>query len=563
MTTCYNTTAIPKLPLQPANGDEVCDRYGNKWQYDGESDTWISKGVVYAPTEVSESQDGIISPEIFDKLTKLKKYVDSGVDLSPLKLLPGTDAYWYYFRSSDKCIRFTPEGPSALRVEIDRGRLYQILLKEICPGVRGPKGETGDAGPDGVPGADEVCYAPSAVDSNQLDFAIFVPIPLTLDGKVAPLPNDHVPDISVRVYNATKASAASYNQIDYLAKWLHDNSDLATAKKFQRTREELSRRSLGQAFAASLCDIPLSKVITTDSVDLLVTIDINPIDPTKITITVNGDFAVNETSTIAAMKFDPETGIVCGSIFIDREWSDLADDFCVKARQRGPDGIAGIPGDCVVRVCDCEIDSSNIAASHPLINARLDCQDNIVYTLAADILEEVCVDKVSLLPNSGALADQSVFDSVFASAQVILDECKYINRYEVALKDDEPPELELVHWDPQPGCFTKRYYDRYKFDWIPETDIPACDALAKWFGPDSTRPGIYPYKIITAPEPDDAECCEENFFWCENVQATSPSAAAGGGSMLHSVPASAAGQPQSMNSTSKPISLAARKWNIT
>jgi hypothetical protein len=106
---------------------------------------------------------------------------------------------------------------------------------------------------------------------------------------------------------------------------------------------------------------------------------------------------------------------------------------------------------------------------------------------------------------------------VFASAQMTLEECKYVNRYEVSLENDDLPELDLVHWDPQPGCVTQRHYNRHEFNWIPDTDIPACDATIKWFAPEEMRPGKYPWQIVVEYAKED-ECCQDDFFWCPNVQ---------------------------------------------
>jgi len=560
--TCYSEPATGRLPRQPSDGDEICDQYGNRWEYSSDKDAWLTKGVVHAPTYVSESQDGIISPDIYSKLNKLRTYLGTGVDLRPLKLAPGTDAYWYYFRSSDKCIRFVPEGPSALRIEIDKARLFQILMKEVCPGLPGPRGDRGDQGLDGRPGADETCFEPSDLHDRQLDFAIYTPTPLLAGGSIT-LSNDHIPNIAVRICPIIPPEGAvtssTIDQLEYMPAWLHKSDKTGMeATRFQSTMDKFVKRALGQTVDENLCGIALSNVLGAYTGTLgtpIVTVDISPVDPEDITIA--SDLPIDEVSTLNTIKFDPETGITCGSIFLEpgNNWEDIADLFCVKCRQRGPDGIRGLPGDCMVQIVECTIDSSNITASCPMINARMDCDQDTIYSLCADVLEEVCVSLVSLLPDSDTLANTSVLDSVFAAAQVILDECKYINRYEVELKEDEIPELELVHWDPQPGCFTKRHYDRHKFDWVPETDIPPCDVLGTWYSPDDARPGKYPWDLVKALEPDDAECCEEDFFYC-NVQVGSPSAAAATNVRdIHAMRSNG-------NRKADEISFGARRWNV-
>jgi len=516
-------TNIGKFPRNPTDGDQVSDVYGNRWQYTAESDAWISKGVVIAPAVVTENNNGIIDSDIYSRLSKLDAYLKTGVDIRPLKLYPGVDAYWYYFRSSDKLFRFSPEGESALRVEVDRGRLFQILMKQICPGARGANGPKGDKGRDGVPGAPEVCYYPSEIQQTRLDFAIHTPTPILPGGPIE-YPNRHVPEISVRLYKISEETVEESKAVDQMQHMaiVYNKFHPEVLPSFQHTRDLLLKRALGEKYSESLCDIPLSKVaiITGGAVvesSPSVTIEVSPVDPTDITII--SDLDVDEAATKASIQYDLTTNIICGSVFLNGfNWADVSNDWCVKSRQKGPDGLTGDPGECYLRIVECTIDDTNVTVSCPIINARLDCDLDIIYTICADLLEELCVDKISLLPNSNTLSDATTLKSVFASAQMTLEECKYVNRYEVELESDESPELELVHWDPQPGCVTQRHYAKHEFRWIPSTDVEACSDGAVWYGLDASRPGIYPWDLIIGGEPEEDECCEDSWFWCPNVQ---------------------------------------------
>jgi hypothetical protein len=132
------------------------------------------------------------------------------------------------------------------------------------------------------------------------------------------------------------------------------------------------------------------------------------------------------------------------------------------------------------------------------------------------LIEDYCVQNLQLLPTSAAVTTGNSLKAVFASAQMTLDDCKQINRFSVELPEVDVPELDLIHWDPQPGCFTQRHYQRYKFDWGPLTDKPACDI--PWFRPTAARPAIYPHDLLIAPEPEPDECCQDDFFYCPSVQ---------------------------------------------
>lgn len=519
------TTAI--LPATGVNGQEVLDRYGNRWVYDDETGGWISKGVVSAPVTVSEDQNGLITPDIFSQLSKLRQYVNSGVDLTPLKLLPGRTGYWYYFRTSDKMYRFRPEGNDVLRIEVEKGRFYQLLLKNVCPGKRGPKGATGETGEAGASGSPELCFAPSAIVGDRIDFAIFTPTPLVVGGAVH-LPANHVPEISVRLHKVTNLAPTTSHFDDQLhaAAVYYRKYDVnkVVTPSLQRTRDFLRDRSLGVVKQdASLCNISLSKALIITNLQEVaeepaVTIEISPVDTNNVVLTIGDEsLGIDEIRTVDSIKFDPTTNIVCGSIFL-QPGSVWPSDWCIRSRQKGPDGDKGEPGDCKVRIVECTLDDTNMLATCPLVNVRVDCDRDILYTLCSPILDEYCADLVSLAPDSGTLANTSALKSVFASSQMVLDECKRINRFEMELEVDELPDLELIQWAPQPGCFTQRHYDRYKFDWVPLTDVPECDSTAQWFSPTEVRPGKYPHPLVIAPEPPPDECCADDFFYCPNVQ---------------------------------------------
>jgi hypothetical protein len=519
----------PFLPRTGSEGDEVCDRHGNRWRFDAEGNSWISSGVIAEAPLVTEQANGLVTSDIFAILRKLQTYTSQDPDQRTLKLLPGRDAYWYYFRSSDKLFRFTKEGEDCLRIEIDKGRFFQILMKEICPGAKGPKGEKGDKGIAGKPGQPEICFSPSDITNDRLDFAIFTPTPLLAGGPIS-LPGNVVPNISVRLFAAelpVGVSTIQKPQLHNLAIYYSGNDPRdEIMPKFQATRELLQKRDLGMVPQDGLCGIPLSEVAVYPNNTVIastpsITIEINPSDPTQITIDTNIAVAVDQVRTANSIQFDLETNIVCGSIFLEpgSQWADLdVDGWCIKSRQKGPNGLKGEPGECRVKIVECIIDDTNIRATCPIINTRLDCDRDIIYTLCSDLLTEICVDKVSLLPDSAILANTNTIKSVFAAAEMTLEECKRINRYEVDLELDEIPELDLLHWDPQPGCVTTRHYDRHKFNWIPDTDIPACDSTAAWFGPEGARPGLYPYDVHTRAEAPENDCCQDDFFYCEAVQ---------------------------------------------
>jgi len=530
---------LPYLPRTANDGDEVCDKYGNRWRFDSDKDGWISYGVITPPPTVTESTNGLVTPAVFSQIQRVKQYFTNN-NPQPLKLVPGTDAYWYYFKSSDKFIKFRPEAEDALRIEVDTGRFFQVIMKEVCQGPRGATGAKGKTGRAGLPGPAELCYQP-IIDNNRLDFAIYTPAPL-VDRTDIVLPNNHVPDISIRLYrailptaiqNATgkltlkklqqrqKDVAIAYDQLQHLAIYYHSHDDIIS--KFQSTRDLLRYYSIGASNNDILNGIPLSRVLVLPtgasvSEQPSVTILIDPLSVLPIRITNSNDILIDVEKSASTIIYNRDTNIVSGSLFLQSGvWDDL---WCVKSRQKGPDGKPGSAGESTIKIVECQLDSTNIVATCPIVNVRLDCNQSTILTMCSDVVSDVCVQKVRIPQSTLPVSDKSALDAVFASAQMIVDDCKRIYRYKVVLGDDELDDLNLPHWDPQPGCLTKRHYNRHNFDWMSKTNVAACtDPLAKWYDPNMIpRSGAYPHQIIVAPSPLKDECSQDDFFYCPNVQ---------------------------------------------
>ena len=523
----------PKLPNAPgvnniiSHGTEICDRYGNRWFYDAGQDGWVSKGIIEPPAQVTEQQAGLISPDVFEKLEKLKVLVDSGHNFSPLKLAPATDAYWYYFRSSDKQYRFIAEGSDCLRIEVDRTRLFTNLLKQRCKGDRGDKGCKGEVGNSGVPAPAENCYSPSSITQTRIDFAIYVPLPLGTDGSGARIIVDRTPEISVRLYrvdaeylNIEDCIQQQQQQLNVVSQNLSSNE--IELSKFKLALQKLQNTSMGvQNASGSACNIPLSNVVIYDddvriaaypSVDVWYNTDGDGIS--DVTVQHATGIPLDVEATASSIQYDPATGVICGTFVLESEtWEEQAELWCIRSSQRGIDGKRGEPGNCYVDIKECFIDSTNIIASCPIVNVRVDCDEDVLYTQCAELLvDEICDENIRLIAGADDLTGSPIRSS-FASAEMTLDECKKIYSKNLEIEEEERPELELLAWEPQPGCVTQRHFNRHKFDWIPTT----ADGDT-WCDFNGEQPSLYPGVIQTQSEPEQDNCCEDDWFWCPSVQ---------------------------------------------
>jgi hypothetical protein len=555
--------ARTNFPKNPQDGYEVIDIYGTRYKYDVQTASWLTIGTITAPPVASEENNGLVDPEIYQKLDKIKKYVDNGGRFNSLKLRPGTDAYYYLFHSSDKTIRFSPESNNIVRIEVDRGRIYSLYSKIICVGPKGEKGLTGDRGPDGRTTEFEICYTPTTKTGKKVEFSAVVP--LGFDRTViAKLPNNHVPDISIRFYKVIdkmpcddaaspdqtkttnvavlatdkfastfgKQSVQQKDQITVLEKFL--KSINIVSPQLESFKLERQKESLGLYSQAAACSIPLSGIVAIgqdkmilDEPVIEVLIDPYGLVPPRYTTNIALDF------TKTSASYNPTTGLVCltlvatGDVFVD--------EYCIKARQKGPDGQKGCAGERTIKIIKRNIDNSNVAATTPITNIRFDDGSETMHYTAADIRDETCA--VLFQPNAGSalLNNALAGDSVYLAAEMTVESCKRFNHYTFDVEVPAAPDLELPHWTPQPGCRTSRDYYKQKFDWVSTLD-PNCEQNLNYYRPEppvttsttgstavTTQAGqvsgqYLPFDIKLPTTPPQEAYNQADFFYIPNIQ---------------------------------------------
>lgn len=193
---------VPKLPRSGfADGEQIADPNGNIWEYNEETKEWFLRGKFEPLPIVTEDQNGLVSPEIYRKLSLIQELIDKGVSFDVFKLKSSLEnPYFFYFQSSDGLIKFIPEAESTLRVEIDRAKLYAMLIKKCCIGPKGKTGPQGFVGPAGKPAANEVFRVPRL--ENETTFVISTTVASPLDPNESP--------ISLRLFNEEKTLVADF-----------------------------------------------------------------------------------------------------------------------------------------------------------------------------------------------------------------------------------------------------------------------------------------------------------------------------------------------------------------
>lgn len=570
--------ARTNFPKNPQDGDEVIDTYGTRYRYDVQTESWLTIGSVVAPQVATEENDGLVDPAIYQKLDQLKRYVDNGGQFSSLKLRPGTDAYYYLFRSSDKTIRFSPESNNVIRIEVDRGRIYSLYSRTICVGPKGEKGPTGDRGADGRTTEFEICYGPTTNTGKKLEFSAIIPMAYDKT-MLAKLPNNHVPDISIRIYkvidkipcdDADTPDQTRTNNVSILAK---DSFTAAFSKQSVNGQDQLSvlekflasikiespqleaykiarqKELLGLSAQAVTCNVPLSPVVVygqdkyiVEEPILEVLIDPYNLVPPRITTNISLDY---ENTSVS---YDPATGLACISLLAPS--AAFVNDYCIKARQKGPDGTKGCPGERTIKIIKKSIDNSNVAATSPITNVRFDDGNETLHYTTADIRGETCA--VLFQPNAGSalLNNALAGDSVFLAAEMTVESCKEFNHYTFDVEVPAVPDLELPHWSPLPGCRTSRDFYKQKFDWVSTLD-PNCEQNLNYYRPepptktstaaDTTAQagqvnGQYlPFDIKLPTTPPADTYNQADFFYIPNIQngvAPQPSQASSGSNIV-------------------------------
>ena len=502
-------TSKPKLPTVGAADGECVIIDGCVYEFNAEKNEWISKGVIPNPGAVSFQEDGLVTPDVFRKLSLIQELIEKGFDFSSFKLDSGNpDPYFYYFHSTDDLIKFVPEkiaepkevrgagnilGISAgsssttvtittdattfvtnafagleletkygsfeiisntvnqivvkgdnstgfnetslrvgdrvkavktekinhqLRIEIDKGRLYQKLVRNCCVGPKGAQGQQGDTGTSGEAASSEVFQLPSNVTDGSFSWNTIVNTPI---------------------------------------------------------------------------DTPISLRIFREGDDETIIIEvIHPLDGTSPMILINDETISVEVSS-AEVEFRTTSNRFLGSLVVTAGGDDI-DTWRFKARQKGPKGKSGEAGKPFLEVIEQILDDTTIRGTEAIISMRKSALGDIIF-FNNTLFTEIPVANLSAI-DGDSISD--ILSDRFTAVQVTVREAKDIGFFQFVPSEFITPILDIPLWTPTSDCVQARRWSQYRFDWYNRSDP------------------TYLFSITPTPKPPE-QCCQEDFFFCPNV----------------------------------------------
>ena len=132
-----------------------------------EDNTWKNLGLIDLKL-VSDIENGLIYPELYDKIKLFKKFFGDGFRNFSLT---DNKPYFYLFNNSDRMLKFTFDGNN-LWIDINKSFLNsKILARSFCVGQKGIDGFDGKIGKSGVPAVNEKFISSS---NGLIDIDVFI-----------------------------------------------------------------------------------------------------------------------------------------------------------------------------------------------------------------------------------------------------------------------------------------------------------------------------------------------------------------------------------------------------
>jgi hypothetical protein len=165
-------SVIPKKPVS-----SITDSFGQIYTYNPSLNQWLITGANYSEPVVSESNNGLITPQTVKLLEQISLESSAGI-FDGVKLAANPEVYWYLLYPRNDYIRVHVEYDTQIVVELNATKMSRtVLAQSRCVGPKGQKGIVGPAGANGTAAGIEVTYT-GTIAANILSINTAVDTPL-------------------------------------------------------------------------------------------------------------------------------------------------------------------------------------------------------------------------------------------------------------------------------------------------------------------------------------------------------------------------------------------------
>jgi hypothetical protein len=222
---------------------------------------------------------------------------------------------------------------------------------------------------------------------------------------------------------------------------------------------------------------------------------------------VQSSIEINLESTYFDYYEGQLTGQISSSSFESSSWF-------FKALQMGKKGPDGAIGHNFLQVISDEIGDETLVSNTAVILLRQGDGIGVLNYLIAELFKTNCVSQLAV-SHLCSTTTTSLADA-FAALQVTTDSCKNITRYDIKPVVAEIPDLVFSEWTPTTTCLRQHHFTATRLSWMDHTKVGS--DMVPWQRanePVAGDPG-YPWSIVEESDPGQM-CCQEDFFFCSNV----------------------------------------------
>jgi hypothetical protein len=209
--------------------------------------------------------------------------------------------------------------------------------------------------------------------------------------------------------------------------------------------------------------------------------------------------------------FDYSDGQLVGQI-TSPNWGAI--NWYYKALQMGRKGVVGADGSGFLNITSDAIDDADLRSNTAIILIREGDGADVINYLSAELYKTNCVSKVSV-NHLCSTTTISLTDS-YAALQMSADKCKNIARFIMEPIVADMPGLVFSEWTPTGTCLRQRHLAATKLSWMDFTRVGS--DMKPWHKANEDIAGDpgYPWSIVEDSDPGQL-CCQEDFFFCSNV----------------------------------------------